>query len=81
MGYASGHIKFVTITPHTPELGQYVYYTRWGTPLAAGALPGSDNGHYVAHSLALRNEIRTWYCIEKGAITKNDRILLPNPPF
>jgi hypothetical protein len=30
----------------------------------------TDNGHYVTHSLALRNEIRTWCCVEKGVVAK-----------
>ena len=34
--------------------------------------PTSDNGHYGAHSLALRNAIRTWCCVEKGAVTKKE---------
>jgi hypothetical protein len=41
-------------------------------------LPTSDNGQYVAYSLARRNESRTWCCIEKGAVTKNEEILLVN---
>jgi hypothetical protein len=42
------------------------------------ALPAStsDNGHYVAHGQARRKEIRTWCCVEKGAVTKNGDIPL-----
>jgi hypothetical protein len=38
--------------------------------------PASDNGHYGAHGLALRNEIRTWWFVEKGAVAKNPFKLL-----
>jgi hypothetical protein len=39
--------------------------------MTKGVLSTSDNGHYVAHSLALRNAIRMWCCVEKGTVTKN----------
>jgi hypothetical protein len=29
---------------------------------------GSDNGHYVAHGLALLNEIRTWCVVRQGGV-------------
>jgi hypothetical protein len=34
-------------------------------------LPGRPCPLYVAHGLALLTEIRTWCCVEKGAVTKN----------
>jgi hypothetical protein len=57
---------------HEGETGSFLVTTRYMSPR------GSDNGHYGAHSLALRNEIRTWCCVEKSAVTKNEGILLPN---
>jgi hypothetical protein len=35
-----------------------------------GRSPGSDNGHYGAHNLALRNEIRTWCVVREGCCRK-----------
>lgn len=43
-------------------------------PWRARPPPGSDNGHYVAHGLALRNEIRTWCGVEKSAVAKNGHV-------
>jgi hypothetical protein len=35
---------------------------------------GSDNGHYVAHDLALLNAVRTYCGVEKGALAKNGHV-------
>jgi hypothetical protein len=36
----------------------------------------SDNGHYVTHSLALRNEIRTWCVVREGRYHKKGGFFL-----
>jgi hypothetical protein len=46
-----------------------------GEKLRASPRCTSDNGQYGAHSLALRNEIRTWCCVEKSAVTKNGHLI------
>jgi hypothetical protein len=43
-------------------------------PLAPTYLT-SDKVRYVTHGLALRNEMRTWCGVEKGAVTKNECFL------
>jgi len=35
-----------------------------------GRSPGSDNGHYGAHRLALLNAVRTWCVVREGHRSK-----------
>jgi hypothetical protein len=65
------HQRAIVLRPHDRKGIHTCQVGSLNATRESGRSPGSDNGHYGAHGLALRNEIRTWWCVEKDTVTKN----------